>query len=75
MTGQGLVDVIKRFGFEDKVGIVFFSSLIQLCFDTDSQLGWMVGDNVTVNDGAIRYVCKILDPLVRRLDPRPVSPV
>jgi hypothetical protein len=31
------------------------------------QFGWLVGDNVSVNDVAAQYVCKELKPCARKL--------
>jgi hypothetical protein len=72
MTGQGLVDIIKKFGFEDKVSIIF-SDLGLFAKMANCKLGWMVGDNVNVNDVAICYVCKMLDLFMHRLEPKEVS--
>ncbi|KAF9455546.1 hypothetical protein BDZ94DRAFT_662561 [Collybia nuda] len=41
-------------------------------FGFSNKLGWMVGDNVTVNDVAIRVLCKILDPSQQALVPHEV---
>ncbi len=32
-------------------------------------MGWFVGDNVTVNDVAVRYVCRTVDPSAQVYDP------
>src|SRR6266852_1071215 len=37
------------------------------------QFGWLVGDNVTVNDVAVRHACKTLDPQAERLDAKEVQ--
>jgi hypothetical protein len=37
-----------------------------------NQLGWLIGDNVPVNDVATRVVCTTIDPNEERLDPKEV---
>ncbi|KAM6498413.1 Ribonuclease H-like domain containing protein [Amanita muscaria] len=37
-------------------------------FQFGNKLGWLIGDNVPVNDVAVRYVCKALDPDEERLE-------
>ena len=36
------------------------------------QFGWLVGDNVSVNDVAARYVCKELKPRARKLNAKEI---
>ncbi|KAJ3503385.1 hypothetical protein NMY22_g18264 [Coprinellus aureogranulatus] len=41
-------------------------------YGVDKKVGWMVGDGVSSNDVAVRYVCKTLDPAKTCLDPKQV---
>jgi hypothetical protein len=36
------------------------------------QFGWLVGDNISVNDVAAQYVCKELKPRARKLDAKEI---
>ena len=36
------------------------------------QFGWLVSDNVSVNDMAVRYVCKELKPHARKLNAKKI---
>ena len=70
MTHQGLVKIIQKFGFEDKVS--HNCSLTSIANITNSQVSWMVANNVTVNDTAIHYFCKKLDLFRHTLDPKEI---
>jgi hypothetical protein len=71
MAGNDLVSVIQKFGLKDKVSQWFLNPNIRLIY-LSIQFGWLIGDNVPVNDVAVRHVCKTLDPWAERLDAKEV---
>ena len=73
LMGQELVDVIRKFNFEDKV-CLDLSDLYRISGWSNFffQFGWLVGDNVSVNDVAARYVCKELKPQARKLNAKEI---
>ena len=43
-----------------------------VCLPLLSQLGWLIGDNIPVNDVAVHHVCKMFDPDEERLTPEEI---
>ena len=64
------MNVIRKFNFEDKVCHAYSECPIELIILF--QFGWLVGDNISVNDVAAQYVCKELKPRARKLDAKEI---
>ena len=65
------MNVIQKFNFEDKVCLACSERIVQLKLFF-FQFGWLVGDNISVNDVAAWYVCKELKPRARKLNAKEI---
>ncbi len=65
-VGKELLRVVDKYNWHDHVHSLWplFCSILMLL-----QMGWFVGDNVTVNNVAVHYVCLTVDPTSLIYDP------
>ena len=64
MVGKDMVETIETFNIQNKVQHLYKSILFSPFL---LQLGFVVADNVSVNDVAVGYVCKTVKPNKKKL--------